>query len=312
MIEYHRKIIDFIKKTYGIRRTDIDYVSGSKHPRIEFNYGGMRRIVVLHHNEKHDDAFYGKRQEIIRYLGKPSTIIESKPKRSLDEMTAELQPQLFNPLPLSPPKSEEIGGVALYRQTATTKSLRFKIPETILKKFTHRHFRIKSIGKYNWEIIPSIDGHMLNATNQVISINPADYGDLSIFGMSNAEYLYIDGTILVALNPTSIKLINPIYAERAKLSRRAVGVPAAQQPRPVKPQSAAQQPRPVVGPPPVEPQPRPIEPQSAAAPQPTAHFTSEHMHQVLEQVREIERNTPYRLRRIDESGKLIFVAPRIE
>lgn len=197
-----------------------------------------------------------KKQDIRRELGNPPENIRSYEKRKLEDMITQPTAQPFNGLVLAKPnivtttakQPVSHGSVACYKN-GSNYSVRFCIPTDILteSKLVGNQYKIKSTSQYDWEIFAATKGKKLNQNGFASFIIKDNYTQ---FGASSAEFICVDGTILVHLNKENIKLPYIIDINYIK--------------------------------------------------------------KVLDQIRNIEKTTPYRLMKTKEEGKWTFSAPRIE
>jgi len=92
-MSYHRQVLDYLHDTYGVNDAKITH--GGSHPKLIFTYNNKRCHVTLQRDDDRPTLFSMKRQDIRRLLGPPlgEDLFPEQPtqKRSLDEMTAELQ-----------------------------------------------------------------------------------------------------------------------------------------------------------------------------------------------------------------------------
>jgi hypothetical protein len=88
---YHREIIDYMRDTYGIE--DVTVKRGGKHLQLEYVYAGRRHKNTLPRNNYNDRNWIDTRKHDLRKeLGEPPPLApEAKSKRSLDDMTQEIQ-----------------------------------------------------------------------------------------------------------------------------------------------------------------------------------------------------------------------------
>jgi hypothetical protein len=88
---YHREIIDYMRDTYGIE--DVTVKRGGKHLQLEYVYAGRRHKNTLPRNNYSDRNWLDTRKHDLRKeLGEPPSLApDAKSKRSLDDMTNEIQ-----------------------------------------------------------------------------------------------------------------------------------------------------------------------------------------------------------------------------
>ena len=120
------------------------------------------------------------------------------------------------------------------------------------------------------------------------------------FGASSAEFICVDGTILVHLNKENIKLIDLDKSTQLKKARSFQG--KENKIKEVTEVNAT------------------LLPWAALTPTSTLEVKNNlpniidinYIKKVLDQIRNIEKTTPYRLMKTKEEGKWTFSAPRIE
>ena len=296
---YHKKVIHWLQSTYAI--DDVVYSVGGNHPRINFIYDGREHQVTLHHDARETNALALKKQDIRRELGRPFVPKPITPKRSLEEMTMELEAKAvesFNPLPL--PKPAETAQTYAIRaacydnrgKSGDHKQVRFVLPiETHDALFTgNPALKITQLDREMWELRVSANGVQFGKAGQraVLVVKSRE----EAFGSSPAELTTVEPGVWAIHVPMA--------------TRRAV---ALREPQAVATTPAAQ---PAVVQAPVEL--APLTPLPPAVPPTLAENTALMLEQLSRQaltaIRTIEGSTPYRLIRTT-AGAWEFRAPTL-
>lgn len=300
-MSYHTRILDFLRADYGIDDAEITRRS-SKHPKLLFTYLGKRCHVTLQRdNNDAPDLFNMKRQDIKRLLGTPPDMtLQSSQKRTLDQMTADLQAKAPSPgeigsnLPTQPsppmlPKSAQ-GRVCRYADR-----IKFMPPASLLSSFKGKALTVRRLDGARWKIEPHPDpthkwpqirfNH--KQWGMEISRPTSLYEDLPLFGASPASYQLVDGAFIVELDTSKL-------APRQSKTRQKATLPATGE----LPNNDGR-----------------TGPYLADA---GGEVTHAQMHAALEEVRRIERLSLYRLVKLkgaDEAGggeRWVFRAPLVE
>jgi hypothetical protein len=296
MNHYYRKVLSFLDQ-YGI--TDAVISNGANHPKLKFSYHGTKHSLTLQGSKSaHETNILAmKKQDIRRLIGNHSDQLPSHEKRKLEDM----MPEPFNNIPglnnikpiIQLDKSASIGRVACYYNSKTnTYNLRFAIPPNILVEsgLLSNPYQIKITSEYDYEICKGRNGKRIKDDGRV-SIQLK--GNITAFGASKAEFVCVDGVILVHLPKENRVEISPEKSELMKL------VNHERKPKELKIIQV------------IEPVTQIIpEKQSLTVLQPLINAT--YIKKILDQVKEIEKSTSYRILRTKDSDNLVFIAPRIE
>lgn len=174
-------------------------MSGTRHPRIRFTYGGTEHQVTVASTPGDSDAVSIKMGDVRRMLNMNTNGngLDHTPER---------------PAP-APPADDSTGGVAFYKKN----DVRFKVPKSMIGAMSGRKFDILESGEYQWEIVPGSKYSVRFMSGSHVICAAVDGG--ALFGMTPAEYVTVDDHILV-------RLLEP---PRFKGEARAA-VPGEQQP----------------------------------------------------------------------------------
>ena len=306
--QFERDVLALLRTEYVV--ADAHLESGGKHPKVCFTYGG-HPYVTPYPLSPHSDwqsAFNRKRQDLRRMLGPPPdlppvderTVLWEKPKPeprkelSMSQSSSSLG-TLADVMPSKPTTSAQraayVGRCSLLAPTPTVLNPRlvFSIPHALYRAFGHGGaVTITRVDDEIFEIEPRpgfksprffrVNGEVYAViTEKTVVAKP----DTVYWGASPAEFLLVDGHLLVTV---------PVATRRQIRGWRRHDAP-------------------VVTPPPTAPAATPLP--AATAPSSTSPFDAAVMRSILESVRQIEAETPYRLVKT-VSGAWAFRAPTID
>jgi hypothetical protein len=188
-----REIIDYMRNVYRI--DDIRIRPGGKHLHVEYVYAGQKHKDTLPRGTGGDRNWIDARKHDLRkYLGKPPAFFNNQPRRSLDDMTDELQAKadllsttaigaVIDPQPqaviqpgsgktsTAPPPIEQkrfpctIG--TLQHSTDLSLYLGRELAEAMDRQFgTNRHYTVVYHHPHRWSAHPSREaGRMIESGN---------------------------------------------------------------------------------------------------------------------------------------------------
>jgi hypothetical protein len=234
MSQYHREVIKFLEGWgAGPSRPYYERNSQTGHPKIWFEWKGEKKYVTVATTPGDINVIHATIRQLKNMLGDP-IISATKPKRSLQSMTDELNGNIQNGTPKASPVVEKImadvfhkhingetkmsiGQIALYKADIGDFQIRFYIPSNISEeaKLINERIKIRRTDKFMWEIYRSTDGRLFRGGE--FSIREKElYEGFKIFGRSPAEYLVVDGVVLVQLIEESIA---PVIERKASERR---------------------------------------------------------------------------------------------
>ena len=217
---YRAAVERALRRDYGI--TTIRRSTNSKsHELLKFDYAGQQHVVSLNtHNAHGPNILAMKLQDIRRELGPPSTQPDAKPRRTLTQMTNELQTRAAHPSdsPSAPAHSSisigpsvSIGRAALSTSAKGMSSLWLEPPKAFEIPVNTRYsvHRLESLA---WELVPAPAN-----TSPKKTVSLGKKGDFQIssaceglepFGRSPAEFLYESGHIIARVPPETLAPVN--------------------------------------------------------------------------------------------------------
>ncbi len=303
----HRPILDYLRDEYNVTDTSVIQNARGGHYKMTFRYRGEPRTVTLPSSPGDPNWIQIKKGDIRRLLGPPPPRYQTKQKRTLTDMTAQLVPLGDGPAP----PLERQGSVAL---RASNRALTFLVPPEVRSAFvanggesTHIEFHKPDA----WTIRHGPGPRM----------HPNSAGGMTTGGKAYIEFFggpFPRQDATYTLTPTGdirVKLLRPIIGTIPTVSKeeeRAAREYFAEVPVDVKIA--------------VVPRERSISlglPETTGAyaaykgspePQPTPSSMESDMRTILTLAREIEAKSPYRLAHIKRGDDevLVWRAPIIE
>lgn len=301
MNEYHRTIVDFLRG-HGAR--DVRLVPGGRHPHVTFTFRDKGFNLAVHGNlPGHTDAAIIKVRELQKMLGEPDVAAPREPRR-LDDMTPRANG-------LAPPVM--MGNAAMYSGKGQKMRLRLFPPVDVVETLGDGAIRVERMAHDTWLLSRGagtkpafrVDGkkHQLDAGYA----EELTRGYPTPFGASPAEYVAVDGKVMVRLLVDRIK---PVEVRRPKGSKIGKsGYPLwmentaaeAIQVRDVEPKMGASVATLAAG----------ADEQRTASGARWVEPTMPDPRAVLAAISKIETATPYRLVRLKDSGAWAWQAPTI-
>jgi hypothetical protein len=309
---YHSEVLSYLTTIYGVTDAEIIH-RGSAHPKLLFTWADKRCHVTLQRDQADNpNLVHMKCQDLRRLLGEPPVQLPTL-KRSLDQMTAELQAKApptqpglpFDPAPVFPPKLDGKihAGVVMGYICRYKSRLKFQVPPKLAQQMKGQALRIERMSHDSWRLLPF--GPESKRQQPQIRLHfkvwefeahkpLALYEKLPLFGPSPAEYLLVNGELLVRLLTGQLK---PLRTRRS--AERVKAAP------PTKEYA-------VDDPDPKSPYNQPAVPASVIS-----DVTPAQMHAALAEIRRIEQLSLYRLVKLagktGEAGeRWVFRAPLIE
>lgn len=294
----HKAVRDHLRDAYGVGQ--IEFFGGGNHDRAEFTYRNKRCVLTLRRapggREVGASTIEMKLRDVRKLLGDPPSLLDDRPRRTLEDMTVELnakapssdQPVAPMGTPLATPRTlSATGSVAL---RASNKCLTFIVPPKIRERFvasggetTHVEFH----GPDAWTIRHGAGPRMRPNSNGGMAIGGKRYIEFfgGFFPRRPATFT------LDALGEIRVKLDEPVTTlAPAKVIVEPVAPPKPPEPaRDLEPDGA---------------HPHPVKPQFTL-PDPT------NLRAILELIAEAEAGTVYRLVRLKEGG-MAWQAPLIK
>lgn len=157
---YEKELTYFLHQEYQIRQTAITLIHKTNHDQMRFLYNGKPRLITIHRQVNgvgQTKILDLKKQDIRRLLGNPP-VKPDKEKRSLEEMTTELQtkaiadPNIFKEIKH---EQKHHAYIACYKhnKTASRMILKFVVPDFLVKpSFLDISMSINYYDDETWEI----------------------------------------------------------------------------------------------------------------------------------------------------------------
>lgn len=220
MNSYQRSIRDHLRDDYHV--PEVHFFQGGNHPRAEFTYASRSYTLTLHRapgsRELGASTLKMKLRDIRRLLGDPPAPAAATSPRKLENMMT-IQRAHETPRRAMP----SMGHVALYRDAGKTGlRVRFYPPEEAVAALGTRAVAVTRASPDSWQLTPD-PARTAPALRREGTKNLLDGGSaLSLvegfsdpFGVTPAEYLAIDGTVLVRLLTDQIKPVAELHNRKS-------------------------------------------------------------------------------------------------
>ncbi len=237
-MSYHRQVLDYLADTYGV--VDAKITHGGSHPKLTFTYNNKRCHVTLQRDANRPTLFNMKRQDLRRLLGPPpgEGLFPEQPtqKRSLDEMTAELQTKAgdLDQAVAIPATAPPASIVVMGKMCRYYDRLKFIAPGKIGRALKGKAVNVTRESHDSWKIsllpptrkTPQIRVHQ--GAWELEQSAPDLSSGLEVFGPSPAEYLMIGDEVLVRLlTDELVPLRRHYHLDKPATSATTVAVEAA-------------------------------------------------------------------------------------
>lgn len=302
MNEYHRTIVNFLRG-HGAR--DVSLVAGGRHPHVEFLFRDKRFNLAVHGRPPgHSDAAIIKVKEIRSMLGDPD-LPAPREARRLDDMTSRANG-------LATPGSA--GGAAMYGGVGQKLRLRFFPPGDVVDLLGRSMVLVERMARDTWLLSAAPDDGakrpVVRADGRKWQIEAGYAEELTRgydapFGVTPAEYVAVDGKVMVRLLTDQIRPVE-VRKLRNPEGHRAPSDATTAETSPAAPENDL---NPVRG---AEPKMGATEVQGDE-PRTRIRWTDPTMpdpRAVLAAISKVETSTPYRLTKLTD-GSWVFRAPTI-
>lgn len=210
MNEYHRTIVDFLRG-HGAR--DVRLVPGGRHPHVEFLFRDKNFNLAVHNSPPgYSDAATIKVKELRAMLGDPD-VAAPREARRLEDMT---------PRANGHAAPAAMGGVAMYKTPNGKLQLRMFPPRSAVDLLDAGAVRVERMARDTWLLSPDPSAtrprFYQDGKTWILSVGVAEEmtrGFDAPFGTTPAEYVEVDGKVMVRLLVDQIRPVAP-RPKRAK------------------------------------------------------------------------------------------------
>lgn len=199
MNEYHRTIVDFLRG-HGAR--DVRVVPGGRHPHVDFVFRDKAFNLAVHRDPPgYSDAAIIKVKELKVMLGE-ADIVAPREARRLDNMT---------PMPTMNAPPASMGSIAMYGDNLGKLRLRFFPPEDAIALLGRAAIITERMARDTWLLSTGTGARPTFRTDgkkfQLDSGNAQELtrGYDTPFGVTPAEYVAVDGKVMVRLLTDQIR-----------------------------------------------------------------------------------------------------------
>lgn len=191
---YQRDVFRYLRDAYGV--DGLKWKHGTNHPGLRFEYRGRPYTITLQNVRTSERSTFKLKQRDLRNLLGPPPTPHKETITVLDTNITEPEQSIVETESALKPTVAATGTAGAYRFNDLYRrcQLRLFLPNTVIAAFNHTGgVDIERLGDEDWAISISRNKTPVIKKNRLIG----GLWDLTPFGVSPAEYVFVDGKIMV-------------------------------------------------------------------------------------------------------------------